>query len=45
MSGSAWVCPAHGSKFALTGAVINGPAQAPLQKYPLTATATKATIG
>jgi Rieske Fe-S protein len=45
MSGNSWVCPAHGSKFALTGAVTNGPAQAPLQKYPLTATATKVTIG
>lgn len=43
--GTAWECPAHGSKFALGGSVINGPAQMPLRKYPLTATATKVTIG
>ena len=41
----AWICPAHGSQFALNGKLINGPARTALQKFPITATATTATIG
>jgi len=40
-----WLCPAHGSKFALSGALVQGPARSALQKYPITATATTAVIG
>ena len=40
-----WVCPAHGSQFALGGALVQGPARSALQKYPITATATTAVIG
>jgi Rieske Fe-S protein len=43
--GNKFVCPAHGSQFGLDGKVIQGPAQQGLYKYPLTATATTATIG
>jgi len=40
-----WLCPAHGSQFALSGALVQGPARSALQKYPITATATTAVIG
>jgi len=40
-----WLCPAHGSQFALGGALVQGPARSALQKYPITATATTAVIG
>ena len=40
-----WICPAHGSLYALNGAVLGGPATTGLKKYPVTATATKAVIG
>ncbi len=44
-SGNTFICPAHGSQFGLDGKVIQGPARQGLYKYPLTATATTATIG
>ena len=40
-----WLCPAHGSQFALGGALVQGPARSALQKYPITATASTAVIG
>lgn len=40
-----WICPAHGSLYALNGAVLGGPASTPLKKYPVTVTASKAIIG
>jgi Rieske Fe-S protein len=43
--GNTWVCPAHGSKFGIGGSLINGPARSALQKFPVVATATTATIG
>jgi Rieske Fe-S protein len=30
-----WVCPCHGSQFALDGSLINGPAPRPLPRYPV----------
>ncbi len=32
-SGRDFECPCHGSRFTLDGAVIRGPAEAPLKKY------------
>lgn len=43
--GTGWICPAHGSQFALGGKLIKGPARTALQKYPVVATATTVTIG
>ena len=43
--GSNWICPAHGSEFALNGKLIKGPARTALQKYPVVASATTVTIG
>jgi Rieske Fe-S protein len=43
--GNEWVCPAHGSQFGIDGHLIAGPARSALMKYPVTATATTATIG
>ncbi len=40
-----WTCPAHGSKFALNGKLINGPAQTGLMKYPVAATSSAVIIG
>ncbi|MEI6649520.1 MAG: Rieske (2Fe-2S) protein [Actinomycetes bacterium] len=43
--GKAWVCPAHGSQFALNGKLINGPARTGLMKYPVSATSSAVIIG
>jgi len=40
-----WVCPAHGSEFALNGKLLRGPARQALAKYPLKATAKYLVIG
>jgi len=40
-----WICPAHGSLFALDGKVLGSPATTPLTKYPVTVSGSKATIG
>ena len=37
-STSTFFCPAHGSRFALSGGVINGPAGSPLGSYKTTLT-------
>ena len=42
---SGWICPAHGSEFALSGKLVKGPARSALQKYPVVATAKTVTIG
>ena len=43
--GNTWICPAHGSKFGISGNLEAGPARSALQKFPVVATATTATIG
>ena len=43
--GNKWVCPAHGSVFALNGKLIQGPARQGLSSIPVAATATTLTIG
>lgn len=43
--GNGWICPAHGSQFLLNGKLTQGPARTALQKFPITSTATTATIG
>jgi Rieske Fe-S protein len=44
-SGNGWLCPAHGSRYSLTGKVQNPPANADLYSYPVKATKTTVTIG
>ena len=36
--GNEWVCPAHGSEFALGGKLVKGPARSALQKYSVKVT-------
>jgi cytochrome b6-f complex iron-sulfur subunit len=43
--GTSWVCPAHGSEFALSGKLVKGPARSALKKYAVSATAKTLTIG
>jgi Rieske Fe-S protein len=43
--GGKWVCPAHGSVFALNGKLLQGPARQGLSSIPVAATATTLTIG
>ncbi len=44
-NGNAWLCPAHGSQYALNGKLINGPARSALMKYPVKATSSAVIIG
>ena len=43
--GNQWVCPAHGSTFALNGKLLRGPARQALSSYPIKATAKYLVIG
>ena len=43
--GSGWMCPAHGSQFALNGKLIKGPARSALQKYPVSVSGNSILIG
>ena len=45
LQGSGWICPAHGSQFALNGKLIKGPARSALQKYPVSVTGNSVLIG
>lgn len=39
-----FICPAHGSEFSQTGAVVRGPASAALQKYNVTIDSSTLTV-
>ncbi|HTD39090.1 MAG TPA: Rieske (2Fe-2S) protein [Mucilaginibacter sp.] len=39
-----FICPAHGSEFSKTGAVLQGPAALPLQEYTVTVNGTALTV-
>ena len=41
----AWLCPAHGSEFALNGKLKRGPARTALMKYPVKATSSAVIVG
>jgi Rieske Fe-S protein len=44
-SGSEWLCPAHGSKFALDGKLKSGLAKRSLQTVPFKVSGTKVVVG
>ena len=43
-SGDEFICPCHGSIFATSGSVLQGPAATPLKKYTVQLSGTKLTI-
>ena len=43
--GSGWVCPAHGSAFAINGKVTNGPARQPLATVKTQVKGTQVVVG
>ena len=44
-SGNEWLCPAHGSQFAIDGKVKVGPARRALQALPIKVSASKIVVG